>query len=197
MGRARWIRCSWSTALCRSVNKRHSTISSLQIGEVGRCRDCGSIGRDIDHAKLASVACRGKVREGNATRPDWSSISAKQCTDVCPGAGIRVIASVFTEICDYIEPRKSTRRVSVGSGERRISTKCTVIRISQIVFTDLNTGYPLIVETIDIDGSIDRVTRKIVCKRNDPRGITIDCGITNECRRLFRISKIKASIRDI
>lgn len=72
-----------------------------------------------------------------------------------------------------------------------------MIRIGQIVFTDLNTGYPLIVEAIDIDGSIDRITRKIVCKRNDPRGITIDCGIANECRRLLRGSKIKANISDI
>lgn len=67
-----------------------------------------------------------------------------------------------------------------------------MIRIGQVVFTDLNTGYPLIVETKDIDGSIDRITREIVCKRNNPRGITIDCGIANECRRLLGISKIKA-----
>ena len=72
-----------------------------------------------------------------------------------------------------------------------------MIRIGQVVFTNMNTGYSLIVETIDIDGSIGRTTREIVCKRNNPRSITVDCGITNECIRLLGSAKIKAGISDI
>ena len=160
----------------------------LETVEVITGSDSGTVGRDGNHSELTSGTLCREVAESHTSGPDVSHGRAEESADFSPETRWALNIAEFAEVRDDVIASECTVLVIVYAWLRvtaPFAINCQYDN-SLCVGNDL-----LVVETEEVNSSCTRVaptriTAEVVCERNKPVIIRINCRIADESRRTLR-----------